>query len=188
MTLLDPQTFHIIKKSRKSLHDLENALLTHGASRQRNEAEEYNEIFTDVGDMVTRTKSLVEIEQDDHGKAILVFTIVTITFLPLSFVSSFLGMNTQDVRNQTNSQWIFWATALPLTLAVVLVTMYISYHTNDLRDRWEKIFVPKQYHKTLDPKPNDSQGEKREDWGNKLRQRSRKHYIMADDVEPGRRR
>ncbi|KAF2020936.1 hypothetical protein BU24DRAFT_403998 [Aaosphaeria arxii CBS 175.79] len=39
--------------------------------------------------LINRTIQLVNIRLEDHGKAILVFTIVTIIFLPLSFVSSF---------------------------------------------------------------------------------------------------
>jgi hypothetical protein len=41
--------------------------------------------------LINRTIQLVNIRLEDHGKAILVFTIVTIIFLPLSFVSSFFG-------------------------------------------------------------------------------------------------
>jgi len=188
--LLGPQTFHIIAKSRETLHDLEHALLTYSASKQTEEAQEYNTLIRDVNAMVARTKSLIEIEQDDQGKAILVFTIVTVTFLPLSFVTSFLGMNTQDVRNQTNSQWIFWATALPLTLVVVLVSMYIGYRSDDLRDSWEKIFTQKKHHKALDPKNDGTDEEKRVGWRNKQqRERDSRHgtwSTIADDVEPGR--
>lgn len=38
------------------------------------------------------------------------FIIVTIIFLPLSFVSSFFGMNTSDIRNINDSQKVFWYT------------------------------------------------------------------------------
>jgi Mg2+ and Co2+ transporter CorA len=61
--------------------------------------------------LVNRTIQLVNIRLEDHGKAILVFTIVTIVFLPLSFVSSYLGMNTADIRNMDRSQGIFWIVA-----------------------------------------------------------------------------
>jgi hypothetical protein len=54
--------------------------------------------YTDLCDLrensnslINRTIQLVNIRLEDHGKAILVFTIVTIIFLPLSFVSSFFG-------------------------------------------------------------------------------------------------
>ncbi|KAJ4512146.1 hypothetical protein HRR83_006106 [Exophiala dermatitidis] len=77
----------------------------------------------------------VEIQQEDHGKAILVFTIVTIIFLPMSLVTGFLGMNTADLRNLHSGQWIFWAAAVPLTCAVVGVTVWIGYRGESL-SRW----------------------------------------------------
>lgn len=187
--LLDPQTFHIITKSREILHDLEDALLSQSSSKRNDEVEEYDSLVTDIGEMVARTKLLVETEQDDHGKAILVFTIVTITFLPLSFVTSFLGMNTRDIRNQTNNQWIFWAVALPLTSVVVLVSVYIGYQSDDLRDSWERLFAKKKQHKALEPQNTDTDKWKGGDLGNEEREGSRSYDSLptsADDVESGR--
>ncbi|KAF5543496.1 mg2+ transporter [Fusarium phyllophilum] len=43
-------------------------------------------------------KQMIEVLDEGHGKAIRVFTFVTLFFLPLSFVTSFFGMNTIDVR------------------------------------------------------------------------------------------
>ena len=57
--------------------------------------------------------------KDHQEHAIMMFTVVTVIFLPLSFVATLLGMNTNDVRNMEMSQWIYWASALPLTLLVV---------------------------------------------------------------------
>ena len=67
-----------------------------------------------------QTLTSLEIKDDDHGKAILVFTIVTLVFLPLSFVSSFFGMNTIDIREQTTSQTVFWVVAVPVTVGGVV--------------------------------------------------------------------
>lgn len=72
----------------------------------------------------------VEIIQEDHGKAILVFTIVSTIFLPLSFVSSYLGMNTADLRDMEPSQAIFWEVAAPFTVVVVVVVLAVAYNVN----------------------------------------------------------
>lgn len=69
----------------------------------------------------------MEILNDDHGKAILVFTVVTIIFLPLSFVTSFLGMNTSDIRNQTSGQGLFWTIAIPLAVFVTLIALGLAF-------------------------------------------------------------
>lgn len=76
---------------------------------------------------------LTAFTRERHDNAIYVFTIFTVIFLPLSFVCSFLGMNTADVRNMSGGQTIFWAAALPLTLVVVLIALLV---TDELGEAW----------------------------------------------------
>lgn len=64
--------------------------------------------------------------EEDRGKAIFVFTLVTVIFLPLSFVTSFMGMNTVDIRDMDNSQAVFWAIALPAICTVIGVVVLIA--------------------------------------------------------------
>lgn len=77
--------------------------------------------------LVTRTIQLVNIRLEDHGKAILVFTVVTIVFLPLNFISSFFGMNFSDIRNTDQTQWVFWAVALCVTAGVVGASIFLAF-------------------------------------------------------------
>ncbi|KAL4931750.1 uncharacterized protein BDV17DRAFT_226384 [Aspergillus undulatus] len=70
----------------------------------------------------------VDIIQEDHGKAILVFTIVSVIFLPLSFVSSYLGMNTADIRDMELNQALFWQVAVPVTVVVVALVLVGAYN------------------------------------------------------------
>nr|POE56258.1 hypothetical protein CFP56_50802 [Quercus suber] len=86
--------------------------------------------------LVTRTIQLVNIRLEDHGRAIIVFTVVTIIFLPLSFVSSFFGINTVDIRNLQTSQWLFWVVAILTTLAVVGISMFLAFKSPDI---WEQV-------------------------------------------------
>ena len=81
------------------------------------------------------TRHAIEIQQEDHGKAILVFTLVTIVFLPLSFVTSLLGMNTKDIRTLNNTQSLFWAISIPLTFVTMLVALVIGYKGDAIRER-----------------------------------------------------
>ncbi|KAL9001792.1 MAG: hypothetical protein Q9188_005249 [Gyalolechia gomerana] len=78
----------------------------------------------------------IESNRDRQEGAILVFTIVTIIFLPLSFVSSFFGMNTSDIRDMTTPQWAFWASAVPLTAIVVGVSIFVARKIEPLKDWW----------------------------------------------------
>src|SRR5690242_16586760 len=77
--------------------------------------QEYRYLLTRCGPLSDSTKQSLEINEEDHGKAILVFTVVTVIFLPLSFVTSYLGMNTTDIRDMGSSSRLFWAIAVPLT-------------------------------------------------------------------------
>ena len=56
----------------------------------------------------------------------MIFTTVTVIFLPLSVVASVFGMNTADMRNMESGQWAFWAAALPFTAFVVLITAWYT--------------------------------------------------------------
>lgn len=49
----------------------------------------------------------IDVAEEGNSKVILVFTLVTIVFLPLSFVSSVFGMNTVDVRSMDSTQTLF---------------------------------------------------------------------------------
>ena len=77
--------------------------------------------------LVTRTIQLVNIRLEDHGKAIIVFTVVTMIFLPLNFVSSFFGMNFSDIRDMNQTQWLFWAVALCVTAGVVGASLFLAF-------------------------------------------------------------
>lgn len=77
--------------------------------------------------LINRTIQLVNIRLEDHGKAILVFTIVTIVFLPLSFISSFFGMNFSDIRDMERTQSLFWIVAASLTIGTVSFSVFLAF-------------------------------------------------------------
>jgi hypothetical protein len=62
--------------------------------------------------------------KEQQERAIYVFTIVTIIFLPISTVSSIFGMNVKDVRDMNNGQWVFWAVAIPVTAIVIVGSLF----------------------------------------------------------------
>ncbi|KAI0965563.1 cora-like Mg2+ transporter protein-domain-containing protein [Xylaria arbuscula] len=69
---------------------------------------------------------LLEIRAEGQNTAIFVFTVVTVIFLPLSFVTSYFGMNTSDIRDLDQGQWIFWAIGITLTVAILIIVWLIS--------------------------------------------------------------
>jgi hypothetical protein len=94
----------------------------------RREAADLTELHSNASNLLNRTIQLVNIRLEDHGKAILVFTIVTIIFLPLSFVSSFFGMNTIDIREMTQGQGVFWIVSCCLTTGVVGFAVFLAFY------------------------------------------------------------
>lgn len=97
-----------------------------------------------AGCLVTRTIQLVNIWLEDHGKAILVFTVVTMIFLPLNFVSSFFGMNSSDIRDMAHTQWLFWAVALCVTAGVVAASLFLAFSGSEM---YEKMLLWKDRHR-----------------------------------------
>ena len=86
--------------------------------------------------------------KDRQETALYTFTIVTIIFLPLSTIASIMGMNTNDIRNMDQTQWLFWAVAIPVTIAVVFGGLYWA---GELANVWEYLKNPRpqQHHSGL---------------------------------------
>lgn len=74
---------------------------------------------------------------------------MTIIFLPLSAVASILGMNVNDVRNMEFNQWIFWATALPLTVVIIILCLIWAGELENFwigfRNLWRRTPRPQTY-------------------------------------------
>ncbi|KAJ4982826.1 mg2+ transporter [Stagonosporopsis vannaccii] len=134
MTVLDDTTYETFSPNRKSMFPYERMLLFSIQDSLALTDQEHRYLLTRCGPLSDSTKQSLEINEEDHGKAILVFTVVTVIFLPLSFVTSYLGMNTTDIRDMGSSSTLFWAIAIPLTAVTMGSVMYIGYNGDELRD------------------------------------------------------
>ena len=70
----------------------------------------------------------ISLKAESNNKAIIVFTVVTIIFLPLSFVTSYLGMNTSDLRNMQSTQTLFWAIGAPVAFVVLSAAVVAAFY------------------------------------------------------------
>ncbi|KAF2763433.1 hypothetical protein EJ05DRAFT_38602 [Pseudovirgaria hyperparasitica] len=144
---LDPASVPVTTYTRASLFPLEEAQLAAGITSMIDKDQELDAMKEKLLSLGDTAKQNIEIHEADHGKAIFVFTTVTIIFLPLSFVTSFFGMNTTDIRDITWSQTIFWATAVPITLLTVLLALGLAYKG----DRISALI--RRLHRTLSGRP-----------------------------------
>lgn len=88
-------------------------------------------------------------QQEDQGKAVLVFTIVTVVFTPLSFVTSYLGMNTADIRDMSSSQTLFWVISAPLTVVIITIILFVAFQVDRIREAFDAFWT---YDSTLGAK------------------------------------
>lgn len=131
---LRPASFKVTSPQRVEQYKLEEQATEHVRSLGKSHQRVYDRHIRKLERLEQEALQGVEIQQDDHGKAILVFTIVTVVFLPLSFATSFLGMNTSDIRSTDSSQWLFWSIALPLTVLTMATALSIGYYGERIGD------------------------------------------------------
>ncbi|KAL2673971.1 hypothetical protein Neosp_012417 [[Neocosmospora] mangrovei] len=125
MRLIWPWSFHIPEPTRMDLHLIEDRYARTHMNKRAIVDFDLLTLREKTTALKENVKQTVEVLEENHGKAIRVFTIVTLFFLPLSFVSSFMGMNTMDIRDMEHNQTIYWAAAVPVTagtMALALIT------------------------------------------------------------------
>ena len=90
---------------------------------------------------------LADFKADSRDKAILAFTIVTIIFLPLSFITSYLGMNTADIRTTNATQHLFWAIAAPIAVIALLIGATLAYGFDAVSRSFRRHFLSRDWQK-----------------------------------------
>ncbi|KAH7118401.1 hypothetical protein EDB81DRAFT_915513 [Dactylonectria macrodidyma] len=135
--LSDDDTFYKSDLRRKREHLRIRWMTNRTTSWLDLESKEYHEMLRMCLPLAERTKQGVEIYEEDHGKLLFVFTVVTVVFLPLSFITGYFGMNTVDIRNTTWGQDRYWAIAIPVTMVVVAFTWV----TASLGDTWTRLLA-----------------------------------------------
>ncbi|EFQ35288.1 uncharacterized protein GLRG_10432 [Colletotrichum graminicola M1.001] len=101
--------------------DLLAAECTQLLERRNRDFQEYGE----QADILEQTNlNNAAVTKGRQEQAIYAFTIVTIVFLPLSAVSSIFGMNSSDIRDMKDGQWLYWATAIPVTILTIVLGLW----------------------------------------------------------------
>ncbi|KAL6714173.1 hypothetical protein ACLMJK_008667 [Lecanora helva] len=84
---------------------------------------ELRNCLDDLFQLRTIEQNELAIIAESNNKAILVFTVVTIVFLPLSFFTSYYGMNFKGNYNLLPGQGYFWAVCGSVTAVIVVFTL-----------------------------------------------------------------
>lgn len=124
---LDPTTYRITTAARRAMFPLEAQFVDRQRARLWEAELGYHALQEKARDLTEQVRQSIEILEEGHGKAIRVFTIVTLFFLPLTFISGFMGMNTADIRNTNRNQTFFWIVALPVTAGVLAIAFVYGY-------------------------------------------------------------
>lgn len=117
---LDPKTFNTPSITRKLRHNFECKAIDKIIIRIQEQAKNCDELLDRAKLIAIQNVQLVETFQDDNSKAIFVFTIVTVLFLPMGFVASFFGMNVIGIDNTVTTLRHFWTISLSLTFGLVI--------------------------------------------------------------------
>ncbi|KAB2108829.1 hypothetical protein AG0111_0g2959 [Alternaria gaisen] len=134
LSVLDDSMYETAIPARRGMFPYERILVQNCLDQLSLARDDYIDLISRCTPLSDRTKQILEINEEDHGKAIMVFTVVTVIFLPLSFVTSYSGMNASDIRDMDQKQDLFWSVAIPLTVVTVGSCLLIGYNGNELRD------------------------------------------------------
>ena len=111
--------------------------LTWAIGLVKSQADCWDRLLIDLKQSMDALFQLRSIEQnemaivsDSQNKAILVFTGVTIVFLPLSFFTSYYGMNLSGIVNTGKSERWFWKVCGSAALAIVLIVTLGAFRHN----------------------------------------------------------
>ncbi|OTA54642.1 hypothetical protein K449DRAFT_469323 [Hypoxylon sp. EC38] len=152
--LLSPGSYRVTDSSRKGLFRIESRYIDSQMHKLLNKSDELRVQRERTNYLKEQVKQAIEILEENHGKAIRVFTIVTVFFLPLSFISSFFGMNTTDIRDTDYDQRFFWTVAIPVTFVVLALAFLYGYKGDSIEDRILTLMHTKseRRHQELAPK------------------------------------
>ena len=118
---LQPSSFDTPSIARSMRFDFEKRSIERILMTIREQLKNCTELQERAKVLAVQNVHLVETLQDDNGRAIFIFTFITILFLPLSFVAGFFGMNLKGINGTTSDASLFWKIAVPFTGGIMLL-------------------------------------------------------------------
>ncbi|ETN43521.1 uncharacterized protein HMPREF1541_02680 [Cyphellophora europaea CBS 101466] len=124
-----------IKKRESPMQALDQRVKRRTLAHLDETARHFKKLYEHARQAADWNQHFINVRGEDNNKAIYVFTAVTVIFLPLTFVAGLLGMNTKEIRDTKDSQWLFWAVAMPFTACVLVICIGIVQYKFLVRKR-----------------------------------------------------
>ena len=135
---LDPRLFYNAAIARHIQFRYESREIDKILIRIREQLQAFEELRERAKQLALENVQLVDTSQEQNGKYLFVFTVVTVFFLPATFVAGFFGMNLQGINPSPWGVKHFWEIAVPLTAGVVLVALVFARTIDDLLAAWSR--------------------------------------------------
>jgi Mg2+ and Co2+ transporter CorA len=127
--VLNPATYtgSMRHEERDKLFEMEYEVVLGQDARLDKDIRDITKLLELCSWMVEQIRERTEIMKDDQGQVLLIFTTVTVVFLPLSFVASYVSMS----GGTTGLDWgglqgLFWKVAGPLTACVIIFCLVVA--------------------------------------------------------------
>lgn len=133
-SILHPNSFLAPPPSRRFLFQVEEPFLQKQIERLERSRFHLQDLDFRLRDESNHVSTMLMVREESKGNAIIVFTIVTIIFLPLSWATSYLGMNTSDIRDLRQGQWLYWSIAAPVTCLVIGIAALVAMKGDEIRE------------------------------------------------------
>lgn len=141
LSVLEPADLKKTSKARYRRIERLNEQMTDQISQDEQNLSQLVEILQELE---VKARYRIEVLEEDNRKTIFVFTVVTAVFLPLSFVTSFLGMNTKDVRDLDSTQALFWEIGIPITAIIIMIIVFWAHNSDKFSDWWLQLLPGKK--------------------------------------------
>ncbi|KAK2013408.1 hypothetical protein LZ32DRAFT_256806 [Colletotrichum eremochloae] len=133
--IYSPNSYQVVDKKRIGRYRAEAKLTDQAVEKIQLGITEIRNLSLVGNKLRCQVREDLDVLDEGHGYAIRVFTLVTLIFLPLSFFTSFFGMNTTDIRNMPLSSSAYWATAVPATILILCSAYIYAYKWETLAQR-----------------------------------------------------
>ena len=129
LVVLNPDT-HIepLVDSRRKTYRIEAYIIEETIEKLHEQSQMYKANLARDQELIDIVEGITEITKDDQNRAIFVFTVVTVTFLPLSCVAAYMSMN----GGPSNPDWVdtqvlFWQISAPLAVLVGVFCVSVAW-------------------------------------------------------------